>query len=114
MLFRSPDGRDPLHDPENYFAFVTGTGDWARHEITAQVPPDASLVVFGVFLNGRGQIELRNPQLDPNPASQEAQTVIYGCGRPSCPISLARRPVAGQVHAARPSCTTADSGWECG
>src|SRR5580692_11525482 len=56
---------DPTDDPENHFAFVTGTGDWARHEITAQVPPDASLVVFGVFLNGRGQIELRSPQLDP-------------------------------------------------
>jgi len=64
---RQPAGQDPA----NHFAFVTGTGDWARHEITAQVPPDASLVVFGVFLNGRGQIELRNPQLEPHPASQQ-------------------------------------------
>jgi RNA polymerase sigma factor (sigma-70 family) len=60
-----PDGRDPLHDPENYFAFVTGTGDWARHEVTAQIPPDANSIIFGVFLDGRGQIELRNPQLEP-------------------------------------------------
>ena len=60
-----PDGRDPLHDPENYFAFVTGTGDWARHEVTAQIPPDANNIIFGVFLNGGGQIELRNPQLEP-------------------------------------------------
>jgi hypothetical protein len=60
-----PDGRDPLHDPENYFAFVTGTGDWARHEVTAQIPPDANSIIFGVFLVGRGQIELRNPQLEP-------------------------------------------------
>ncbi|HEX5296738.1 MAG TPA: hypothetical protein VFW50_07105 [Streptosporangiaceae bacterium] len=60
-----PDGRDPLHDPENYFAFVTGTGDWARHEVTAQIPPDANNIIFGFFLNGRGQIELRNPQLEP-------------------------------------------------
>jgi hypothetical protein len=60
-----PDGRDPLHDPENYFAFVTGTGDWARHEVTAQIPPDANNIIFGVFLDGPGQIELRNPQLEP-------------------------------------------------
>jgi len=60
-----PDGRDPLHDPENYFAFVTGTGDWARHEVTAQIPADANSIIFGVFLDGRGQIELRNPQLEP-------------------------------------------------
>jgi bifunctional DNase/RNase len=60
-----PDGRDPLHDPENYFAFVTGTGDWARHEVTAQIPPDATSIIFGVFLNGGGKIELRNPQLEP-------------------------------------------------
>jgi RNA polymerase sigma-70 factor (ECF subfamily) len=60
-----PDGRDPLHDPENYFAFVTGTGDWARHEVTAQIPPDANSIIFGVFLNGGGRIELRNPQLEP-------------------------------------------------
>jgi RNA polymerase sigma factor (sigma-70 family) len=63
---------DPRDDPENHFAFATGTGDWARHEITAQVPPDASLIIFGVFLNGRGQIELRSPQLDP--ATPERRT----------------------------------------
>jgi RNA polymerase sigma-70 factor (ECF subfamily) len=62
---RRPDGRDPLHDPENYFAFVTGTGDWAGHEVTAQIPPDASSIIFGFFLNGGGKIELRNPQLEP-------------------------------------------------
>ena len=28
---------------------------------------DAISIIFGVFLNGRGQIELRNPQLDPHP-----------------------------------------------
>ncbi len=60
-----PDGRDPWHDPENYFAFVTGTGDWAQHEVTAQIPPDANNIIFGVFLNGGGKIELRNPQLEP-------------------------------------------------
>jgi hypothetical protein len=37
--------------------------------VTAQVPPDANLIIFGVFLNGRGQIELRDPQLIPHPAA---------------------------------------------
>ena len=67
---RQPAGQDPRHDPANHFAFVTGTGDWARHEVTAQVPPDASLIIFGVFVNGRGQIELRNPELEPHPANR--------------------------------------------
>ena len=60
-------------DPANHFAFVTGTGDWARHEVTAQIPPDANYIFFGVFLNGRGQIELRNPQLEPHPESRQQQ-----------------------------------------
>jgi RNA polymerase sigma-70 factor (ECF subfamily) len=64
---RQPAGPDPRHDPANHFAFVTGTRDWARHEVTAQIPPDASLIIFGVFLDGRGQIELRNPELEPGP-----------------------------------------------
>ncbi|MGH3284795.1 MAG: bifunctional nuclease domain-containing protein, partial [Streptosporangiaceae bacterium] len=64
---RRPAGQDPRDDPANHFAFVTGTRDWTRHEVTAQIPPDASLIIFGVFLDGRGQIELRNPQFEPHP-----------------------------------------------
>ena len=67
---RRPSPPDPWHDPENHFAPVTGTRDWTRHEVTAQVPADAISIIFGVFLNGRGQIELRNPHLDPHPANQ--------------------------------------------
>jgi hypothetical protein len=66
---RQPAGSDPWRDPASHFAFVTGTGDWARHEVAAQIPPDASLIIFGVFLNRRGQIELRNPQLAPGAGS---------------------------------------------
>ena len=66
---RRPAPPDPWHDPENHFAPVTGTRDWTRHEVTAQVPAGAISIIFGVFLNGRGQIELRNPQLDPHPAN---------------------------------------------
>jgi RNA polymerase sigma-70 factor, ECF subfamily len=60
---------DPRHDPANHFAFVSGTRNWIRHEVTAQIPPDAGLIVLGVFLNGHGQIELRNPELQPHPAN---------------------------------------------
>ena len=63
-------GQDPRDDPANHFAFVTGTRDWARHQVTAQIPPDASLIIFGVFLNGRGQIALHNPELEPHQANQ--------------------------------------------
>jgi hypothetical protein len=61
---RRPAPPDPWHDPENHFAPVTGTRDWTGHEVTAQVPADAISIIFGVFLNGRGRIELGNPQLD--------------------------------------------------
>jgi RNA polymerase sigma factor (sigma-70 family) len=56
---------DPRHDPANHFAPVTGTRDWTRHEVTAQIPPDADRIMFGLFLNGRGRIELRSPELEP-------------------------------------------------
>jgi hypothetical protein len=55
---------DPWKDPANHIAFAAGTGGWTQYEITAQIPTDASLIKFGVFLNGGGQIELRNPQLE--------------------------------------------------
>jgi RNA polymerase sigma factor (sigma-70 family) len=54
---------DPREDPANHFAFATGTGAWTRYEVTAQIPADASLIRFGVFLNGGGQVELRHPEL---------------------------------------------------
>ena len=67
---RRPSPPDPWHDPENHFAPVSGTRDWTCHEVTTHVPADAISIIFGVFLNGRGQTELRNPQLAPNPAGQ--------------------------------------------
>jgi hypothetical protein len=60
-----PVPRQPAEqDPANHFAFATGTADWTRHEVTAQIPPNASYVFFGVFLRGPGQVELRNVHLD--------------------------------------------------
>jgi hypothetical protein len=52
-------------------AFAAGTGEWTQHEVTAQIPADASLIRFGVFLNGRGQVELRHPELAPHPPGQQ-------------------------------------------
>jgi RNA polymerase sigma-70 factor (ECF subfamily) len=66
-----PSPPDPWHDPENHFALVTGTRDWTRHEVTAQVPADAIGIIFGAYLNGRGQLELRHPALAPHPPGQQ-------------------------------------------
>jgi hypothetical protein len=55
----------PWDDPANHFDYATGTGAWTQHEVTAQIPADVSLIRFGVFLNGGGQVELRHPELAP-------------------------------------------------
>jgi RNA polymerase sigma factor (sigma-70 family) len=72
-------GSDPREDPANHIAFATGSGTWTRYEVTTQIPADASLIRFGVFLNGGGQVELRHPALtlDP-PASDSASSGVSG------------------------------------
>ena len=62
---------DPWKDPANHIADATGTGTWTPYEVTAQVPADASLIRFGVFLNGGGKVELRHPRLAPHPPGQQ-------------------------------------------
>jgi hypothetical protein len=61
---------DPGEDPAGHIAFVSGTGAWAQYEVTAQVPADAGLIRFGVFLDGAGQVEFRQPRLAPHPPGQ--------------------------------------------
>ena len=39
-------------------------------KVLAQIPADAKLITFGVFLNGGGQLELRHPALTPHPPGQ--------------------------------------------
>ena len=46
---------------------VSGRTEWSRHEITALVPGDASMIAFGIELTGPGLVALRNPALR-NPA----------------------------------------------
>jgi RNA polymerase sigma-70 factor (ECF subfamily) len=62
---------DPREDPANHIASATGTGKWTQYEVTAQIPPDANLIRFGVFLNGGGQVEFRHPELAPHPPGQQ-------------------------------------------
>jgi RNA polymerase sigma-70 factor, ECF subfamily len=64
----SPDLRE---GPANHVASATGTGTWTQYEVTAQVPADAHLITFGVFLNGGGQLEFRHPRLTPRPPGQQ-------------------------------------------
>lgn len=77
---RRPTPPDPWRDPENHFAPVTGTRDWTRHEVTAQVPADAISIIFGVYLNGRSQIELRNPALIRHAQGDASQAWQAGAG----------------------------------
>jgi bifunctional DNase/RNase len=62
---------DPPDDPAVHIASAAGTGMWTQYEVTAQVPADANLIRFGVFLNGGGQVELRQPRLAPHPPDQD-------------------------------------------
>ncbi len=61
----------PGEDPAGHIASATGTGEWAQYEVTAQVPADARLIRFGVFLDGGGQLELRHPELAPHPPGRQ-------------------------------------------
>ena len=55
-------------DPANHTADLTGSDGWSTQELTAEVPDEESLIIhLGVFLIGRGQIELRNAELSRKP-----------------------------------------------
>ena len=42
---------------------IPASGGWTRHQVSARVPDDSDAFVFGVFLAGAGQIEVRNTEL---------------------------------------------------
>jgi len=48
---------------ERRCATVTGSSNWAAHEVTALVPADAELIRFGITLTGPGLVALRSPEL---------------------------------------------------
>jgi RNA polymerase sigma-70 factor, ECF subfamily len=51
-----------LADPANHIVMADNR-DWASREVTARIPDDADTILFGVFLAGRGRIELRDTEL---------------------------------------------------
>ncbi len=53
----------PATSPSRTTATVSGSRDWTRHEVRAQVPGDAGILAFGFFLSGRGRVELRGAEL---------------------------------------------------
>jgi hypothetical protein len=49
-----------------------GSSDWAWHEVTVPVPGEATAILFGISLAGRGRIELRGAELTlAQPEAQE-------------------------------------------
>ncbi len=53
-------------DPDNHLAGVTGSTGWTRQQVTVEVPDEEGLIIhFGMFLIGRGRLELRNAELAP-------------------------------------------------
>ena len=54
---------DAANGPGTTILAVPGDRDWAAQQVTARVPEDCDTVTFGVFLAGRGRIELRDAEL---------------------------------------------------
>jgi len=52
-----------LADPDNTIVTIGADRDWTSHEVTARVPGDCDIVTFGIFLAGRGRVELRHAEL---------------------------------------------------
>ena len=44
-----------------------GSSDWTWHEVTVPVPAAAIVIRFGIWMAGRGRIELRGAELTPVP-----------------------------------------------
>jgi len=53
----------PVPAPERLAVSLAGSHGWTRQEVTAEVPAGAGMIQFGMFLYGRGRIELRNAEL---------------------------------------------------
>jgi hypothetical protein len=68
-VVRGQDVRQPLteraavDDPDSTIVPVRGDHGWTSRLVTARIPDDANTIVFGVFLAGRGRIEMRHAEL---------------------------------------------------
>ena len=65
LVSRHVEPGEPIREDSS--VTVSGCTEWTRHEITALVPGDASMIAFGIELTGPGLVALRNPALR-NPA----------------------------------------------
>jgi RNA polymerase sigma-70 factor (ECF subfamily) len=54
---------DALADAGTTSSTAAAAPGWVQHEVTAHVPGDCRIVMFGMFLAGSGRIELREPEL---------------------------------------------------
>jgi hypothetical protein len=52
-----------LADPANTITQIADAREWTRHEVAAPISDDCDVIGFGVFLAGRGRIEMRHPRL---------------------------------------------------
>jgi RNA polymerase sigma factor (sigma-70 family) len=59
----NPFVRDDHDDREGHTVAMAGTTGWTAYEVTAEVADDAQVVRFGVFLTGRGRVEVRGAAL---------------------------------------------------
>jgi hypothetical protein len=53
----------PVSAPKRLAVPLAGSRGWTRQEVTAEVPARAGMIQFGMFLYGRGRVELRNAEL---------------------------------------------------
>ena len=65
-VFLAPPGRQPTavrRDRRDSGRTITGSSDWTRYQITAQVPADADTMGFELTLTGPGQVRFRHVEL---------------------------------------------------
>ena len=68
-----PDGplSRPLLDHDSSLT-APGSSDWTWHEVTVPVPGEATAIRFGIWMAGRGRIELRRAEFTAaTPGTQE-------------------------------------------
>ena len=46
-------------DPDITITPTASTRDWTRYQVAARIPGDCEVIVFGIFMAGRGRIEMR-------------------------------------------------------
>jgi len=73
--------RDAVEYDEMEGREIRGTTDWARYDVVLDVPPDASVITIGIFLEGGGQVWLDTCAFDVVDGSV-ATTGEFSPGRP--------------------------------